>query len=191
MKLRSCILLLSLFANVAVSAQEIKDIEVTVTSALLEDGELPYTSSLTWKDFKGRPDNSCSYIAMTYSGIKLKYDYKTRNGVTSVRVRLTPYMETTKSWYKPEGYNNPTLAHEQKHFDITAIMAARLAKELKEHRFTLPSLSGDISDLHNTYLKKLKKMQEEYDEETDHGVKLDKQAAWDRKIATALKEAQL
>ena len=72
--------------NQAVEAQQISELEVVITPSLQEEGELPYSGiPLTWDNFKGAPDNSCDFIAMTYSGIKMKYEYKSRNGKAQAR----------------------------------------------------------------------------------------------------------
>lgn len=176
--------------NQAVEAQQIRELEVVITPSLQEDGELPYSGvPLTWDNFKGAPDNSCDFIAMTYSGIKMKYEYKSRNGRAQAKVLLCPYMDITQSWYKKEGHNDPTLAHEQRHFDITAIVARQFADELKTRQFTVETFQKEMTILHKKYIDKLAKMQAEYDKETDHGIKTEIQAAWDKKLAEAVRKA--
>jgi len=187
-------LFMAVIAIVAASqlsiAQEIKELEVVITPSLQEEGELPYTGvPLTWDHFKGAPDNSCEFIAMTYSGIKMKYEYKSRNGKAQAKVLLCPYMDITQSWYKKEGHNDPTLAHEQRHFDITAIVARQFADEIKKRQFTVENFQKEMKILHKKYIDKLAKMQAEYDQETDHGIKTDIQSAWDKRLAEEVRKA--
>ena len=184
------VLLLTVAAVMPGFGQEIEKIEVMITSSLKEKGEMPYSPApITWNEFKGSPDRNSEFIAMTYSGIKIKYEYRTRKGVTEARVHLCPYMDINQSWFKPEGHNDPTLAHEQRHFDITAVVAMQFAEELKKRKFTVQSFPSEIKLLHKEYINKLAEMQQLYDEETEHGIKPDKQAMWDRRLAEELKKA--
>ena len=185
-----CALLLAFITVMSSQAQEIRNLEVVISPSLKEDGELPYSGTpLTWSNFKGTPDNSCDFIAMTYSGIKIKYEYRTRRGNTEARVLLCPYMDVNQSWYKPEGYNDPTLAHEQRHFDIAAIVANEFAAELKKRKFRLETFREDMKALHKEYIQKLSDMQKQYDAETEHGIHRDSQAQWDKRLAEEVRKA--
>jgi hypothetical protein len=185
-----CALLLALMSSINSDAQEIKNLEVVITPSLKEAGELPYTGTpLTWSNFKGSPDHSCDFIAMTYSGIKIKYEYRTKRGNTEARVLLCPYMDVNQSWYKPEGYNDPTLAHEQRHFDIAAIVANEFADELRKRKFRLETFREDMKALHKEYIQKLAEMQKQYDVETEHGIHQDNQALWNKRLAEEVRKA--
>ena len=188
--IKLCALLFAVAVNIPSFGQEIEKVEVVITPSLRDKGEVPYTlTPITWNDFKGSPDGSSEYIAMTYSGIKIKYEYRTKKGVTEARIFLCPYMDINQSWYKPEGHNDPTLAHEQRHFDITAIVANQFADELKKRKFTLQSFPAEMKLLHKHCIDKLAEMQKQYDEETEHGIKPDKQAMWDKRLAEEVRKA--
>lgn len=190
--IKLCALLFAVIVAMPSFGQEIEKVEVVITPSLKDKGEVPYTlTPITWNDFKGSPDQGSEYIAMTYSGIKIKYEYRTKKGVTEARVLLCPYMDINQSWYKPEGRNDPTLAHEQRHFDITAIVASQFAEELKKRKFTLQSFPGEMKLLHKQYIDKLAEMQKQYDEETEHGIKPDKQAMWDMRLAEEVRKAMV
>jgi hypothetical protein len=179
---RFCLLLVAALISTASLAQKISDVDVVITPSLAEEGELAYSESpLTWDEFKGNPDNSCQYIAMTYSGIKMKYEYKTRNGLATARVLVCPYMDIKQSWYKAEGHNNPTLAHEQRHFDITALVANEFAQEVKNMSFNVSSFAADID--------RLTEMQKKYDQETEHGIRHEEQALWDKQLKREIRKA--
>lgn len=169
-------------------AQNIQDIQVVVNKDLIEeDGLLPYAPNyITWKDFKGKPDQSCGFVAMTYSGIKMTYSYKTQSGLTSLKVQVCPYMDVKKSWYKKEQCGDSTLEHERRHFDITALVTKRFSEELKRQSFSVVNLQSEIKKLHKDYLKRLEEMQTDYDRETEHGINRQKQILWNKKIAEEL-----
>jgi len=173
-------------------AQEVFNVEVHLTDALKEKNEVPFSASkLTWDDFKGEPDRSSPWVAMTFSGIKLKYDYSGRNHVYNARVFIYPYMDPSTSWYKEKGHDDYTLAHEQLHFDITILMAKKMAIAIKKHKaYNAKNYAKTINRIHEEYLKKLKLMQNHYDEETRHGINRQKQSQWSLKIKQELKDIE-
>jgi len=184
------LLLLGLFNTVNAFAQKIEDMTITISPSLQEQGEVAYSEKpLTWDRFKGKPDNSCSYIAMTYSGIKMRYTYATRNGVTKAEIQLCPYMEEGLSWYKAEGHDDYTFAHEQKHFDITALVTQEFAAELKKKSFNVSNFSSELKQMHQEYLHRLAQRQAKYDEETEHGVNAERQRKWSKELSEELQRA--
>lgn len=177
-----------LFAAYIARGQEIRKVEVIITPELRESGEVYYAAKrLSWEDFQGRPDYNCGFAAMTYSGIRIRYEYKTRRGVTSARVFLTPYMDQSKSWYKEGALDpNSTLTHEQGHFDITAMLTSELAAAIRKTRFSAEAFAHDIMQLHKTFMEELRRKQREYDAETNHGLSREDQNAWNRRLESAL-----
>ena len=141
---------------------------------------------LTIKDFKGRPDNYSHGVGATYSGISLEMQGQNKNGAVTVNVTLTVYFDQTKSWMKPEGKTERVLAHEQIHFDLTAIKACDLAKAIEQGKFTADNIQQKIRDLQQHHTQELSKLQQAYDKETKHGIILEKQAEWSAKVAERL-----
>lgn len=177
---------ISVFWISSVAAQEMT-VQVILTDALQERNEVPYTRPmLSWDDFNGKPDHRSEWTAMTYSGIKLRYEYKHQNKQHSVKVMLYPYMDKARSWYKEEGHNDYTLAHEQRHFDITMLITHQLAEELRQAHYSTKNFAQQINNIHEQYLEKLRQMQDDYDKETNHGIHKVKQGVWNRKIAREL-----
>ena len=178
-----------LMISLQVIAQNNVTTEVIITDALREKNEVPFTEpALSWDDFKGRPERNVDWTAMTYSGIKLRYEYKVKNGNYTIKIQLYPYMDRTRSWYIEQGHNDHTLAHEQLHFDITILVTKQLAQELRNMEYNPKKFSRQIDDMHEEFLEKLRKMQDEYDEQTMHGVKVREQKMWDRKIETQMNQ---
>ena len=184
-------LVAALLTAVVSFSQKINNVEIVLNSSLATGAEeLPYSNQpITWNEFKGDPDHGCSFAAMTYSGIKLKYNYKSSKGVVIARVELCPYMDLSRSWFKKDFCNDSTLEHEQRHFDITAIITKQFSDELKKRNFTVATFPAEIKNLHQNYLQKLAQMQQQYDGETVHGTLADKQAEWDKKIVSELRKA--
>jgi len=160
-------------------------VDIQITPDLSKDDEVFYTlSPLSWDDFQGEPDSTSEWAAMTYSGIRLKYEYTEKGDSIRATVQLYPYVDKKKSWVKPSGYNAYTLAHEQVHFDIAALVTHQLAQEIKKTDFNLVDFPLTIVKLHGQYIKKLSAMQEAYDEETAHGDNYAVQQEWKHRIAS-------
>lgn len=141
---------------------------------------------LTIKDFKGRPDRDSHGVGATYSGISMEMQGISKNGTVTVNVTLTVYFDQTKSWMKPEGKTERVLAHEQIHFDLTAIKACDLAKAIEQGKFTADNVQQKIRDLQEYHTKELGKLQQAYDKESKHGTIVEKQAEWSAKVADQL-----
>jgi hypothetical protein len=172
------------------SNPQISRVDVIVDSSIMENGELPYTTQMNWDEFLGAPDKKCDFIAMTFSGIKMQYEYYTRNGITTARVVIFPYMDMRQSWYKEEALNQQTLEHEQRHFDITALVANEFAERIKTRNFHLATFPRDIRKMHDEFIKALEERQEQYDEETDHGIIPERQAQWNQLVMEQIKNAE-
>lgn len=149
---------------------------------------IPYSlsRSLTLSDFKGKADKYSSGVAETFSGIIMKYVGKNEGGTIYIDVRLQVYFDKTKSWTKPEGHNEEVLAHEQIHFDITAVYACAFAQAIKEYPFTAANVSSEIDGLNKKFDENMKRAQANYDRETGHGTIREKQAEWAANIRAQL-----
>ena len=161
--------------------------EVEITDALKGRNEVPFTQpQLRWSDFQGKPDKKSDWTAMTYSGIKLKYESKYYDHRQHILIKLYPYMDQSRSWYKDNGHNNYTLAHEQIHFNITILVATQLAEVFRNTDFTKDNFSKKINRLHDEYIQKLEDLQAQYDDETAHGTRQLPQRMWERKVQQQL-----
>src|SRR5690606_32493201 len=140
---RFCILTVVLFATSFSFSYNAKNtrvasVEVLLNPSLVQNDERGHNADLlNWEDFRSEPDSSSPWGALTHSGIRLHYEYrKNRDSLTAV-VRISPYMDSHKSWCNPMAMNDYTLWHEQRHFDITAIVAHELAHEIEQTNFRL------------------------------------------------------
>jgi hypothetical protein len=169
---------------------DVRSVQVVIDQSLREHEEVAYSpTSLEWKDFSGEPDTVSQWGALTFSGIRLRYKYVTKNDSTKAVVQILPYMSKDKSWYKPYAMNGYTLEHEQRHFDITAIVANELADEIRRTNFNTVDFPTAITLLHKKYIKKLSKMQREYDTMTQHGDNYEEQQNWNNKLSNLLQES--
>lgn len=143
---------------------------------------------LTLDDFSGKPDDLSRAAAITFSGIDVKYDSETQYGQVRVRVTIVPFFDRTRSWCRTASANKKTLAHEQRHFDITAIKACELAILFRQHSFTPGNYTNELQQLYQQKEKETQEWQDQYDSETHHGLIADMQAQWEKKIDGTLHE---
>jgi len=170
----------------------IASVTIQIDPSLLKDEERPYNDApLAWSDFKGMADSLSQWGALTHSGIRLRYEYrKNKDSMTAV-IRLLPFMDMGKSWCKSAAMNDYTLAHEQRHLDIAAVVTAELAAEIRKTDFHLVDFAQTIMKLHSKYIDRLDVMQQAYDDATAHGDNYAVQQEWNGRIAALLSQEGL
>ncbi len=138
-------------------------------------------------DFEGAPENNIQEMAATLSGIGLESSAVTENGQIVLTILLTPYFSKSGSWFRSEGKNSRVLAHEQTHFDITAIKACELVNKLNNASFSKESYEAEIQSMMNKNAEETNKVEALFDTETNHGLIRDKEEEWERATAEKLK----
>ena len=141
------------------------------------------------RDFKGPADNSVIELAATFSGIGFLYSGKTEDGQVVLDVTVTPYFDISQSWFKENGKNPRVLAHEQTHFNITAIKACELVKAIKAASLTQENYAAKLKELQTQNMEASNAEQSAYDTETNHGTIEGKQHEWEQRISEEIKKA--
>jgi hypothetical protein len=141
-------------------------------------------------DFKGKPFSHTKGVAATYSGILMQIEGESLGDVLSVTVSLQVYFNRYKSWVKPAGRNERVLAHEQIHFDLTAIKACALARAIEQGSYTSENVKEQLHVLQTQHMADLQRLQDSYDLETQHGVIEEKQEEWALRISKGLSNQQ-
>lgn len=139
---------------------------------------------LTWKDFKGKPEQRFAAASTHYDILKAISLSK-----SSCTITVRAVFFTDKSWKKDSWINDEVLIHEQKHFDIVEIFARKMRKALTQKK--IESAAEAKTELQNTYEKydkELDKYQDLYDEESDGSMNGDGQRKWNRKIKEELNQ---
>jgi hypothetical protein len=139
-------------------------------------------------DFQGPPEGAYRELAATYSGISLGYQERVEKGQTILDVTIGAHFNKATSWFKPEGKTPAVLAHEQTHFDITAIKACELAETIRKTRFTRDNYASEMERLHKESTAAVSAEEELYDSETAHGINKPQQAQWEKKISQQVRE---
>lgn len=140
---------------------------------------------LSWSDFRGTPPESRRIAATTASGISYAYN-ATWNGLGYVLdLEVEAHFYPEKSWYHPEICDQGVLAHEQLHFDITALFARRLRARL-ESRVYGDDLQAEVRHMFAEVNRELAAFQERYDRETDFSRDPEAQGRWGQEVAALL-----
>jgi len=141
---------------------------------------------LTWDDFRGQAERSGESVALTSSGIGMAFRSNT-NGESEFNVTCTFFCRN--SWVKAEGRNDSVLQHEQLHFDLTELYARRLRQALDK----LPAAQrkwSNVQKIYNEANRDCDKRQNDYDDETRHGIRHDVQQKWNGQIEAELKQLE-
>ncbi|OEK07731.1 DUF922 domain-containing protein [Flavivirga aquatica] len=143
---------------------------------------------LSWVDFKAKPDNSSSAVAITASGITFGYSIKkSSTKVLSFTSEVYAYFYPEDSWYKTEQVNDHILGHEQLHFDITELYARKFRQRISRLKVS-NNVKKELQGIHNTINKEVSLMQDNYDDETNYSRNIEAQAKWKLYIRTELKK---
>ena len=143
---------------------------------------------LTWEDFKGKPDKSSPFFAYTYWSVTYRYAPFSFKGDT-VKWNVEIILDLTKdSWKKKDKLSDSLLKHEQGHFDIGVICAeecqsvvnATVFLKNTDYKYNLQRIVGNT-------VEKYKRMNAQYDIETNHGKNREAQKRWDTFFAERLK----
>lgn len=154
-------------------------------SAQANDEELLTWSAarkLTWKDYKASPDTQSDAAASTTTYLSIEY----KISANSFGYKIKSWFSKTKSWGRHK--DDYILSHEQGHFDIAEIFARKLHKKMSEYRFDRKTYQQELKKIYQDVMDEKEKMQDEYDEETNHSINKERQAEWLKKIAKMLHE---
>jgi len=145
------------------------------------------THRLSWKDFRGTPDNSSDIAAITASGISYELAATIAGSKVDVDCKVAAFFYPEKSWYKKELADSVVLAHEQLHFDITELHARKFRKAIERTTFT-ENVKQEMKRLYDNINKELDAYQNRYDTATDYSRDIEKQTEWGIKVAKDLKK---
>lgn len=142
-------------------------------------------SRLQWEDFKGRPEPGGT-AALTVSG----FGYKANMGFTgtkgTISVAVFCYFDKTKSWGKVDKRSDYVLNHEQRHYDISYLAAARFVSELRKRKMDNENMNDVLAEVYDATTKWMNDMQDDYDGQTRNGLDKQQQESWNNRIDSLL-----
>ncbi|GAB3649112.1 hypothetical protein GCM10028791_14030 [Echinicola sediminis] len=143
---------------------------------------------LTWDDFEARPHPGSSYSASIFTSFAWEGDPFVEEGALNLELVVKVFMLKASSWVKASVRDDYGLNHEQRHFDITKIIVERFKEKVRQMELTPDSYDGKIGFLYIETYREMNKMQEAYDQETDHGKNKMAQERWNLLIDQELKK---
>jgi len=154
------------------------------------DNLIPWNSQkLVWPDFKGEPDASSEYKALTQWRLSYDFQVAISNGAASIaRSNVKTFFSRNDSWTKSSTGSTQLLEHEQGHFDLAEVYARKFRKDLVDYTFKTDKYQKELEGLFNKILAACDKAQTKYDKETKHGIVEAEQASWNEKIKADLEK---
>ena len=166
---------------------------VSLTTEVQDDmarqGAFAWASNrpLRWDDFQGTPPRTGEAGALTSYSIF----YGVRCTGTVFEFLTVAGFLPKSSWVKPFVLNGPraesdrALRHEQTHFDISEVYTRRIRKSFID--LYEPCRRAETLDpLAQQMLRQEKAAQDQYDNETRHGLATTQQKAWEQRVAADL-----
>jgi hypothetical protein len=157
------------------------------TQANTAGGALHWSASrpLVLADFKGRPRPGETHAALTSATIVAEVACKGGQFTGHVQAAFDPAV----SWWREPATATPKLLrHEQLHFDITEVYARRLRQKLAAVRVPCAQLGSAFERLAQGVYADWEKAEQQYDRDTNHGLKPEPQAQWEAQVQQQLAE---
>ncbi len=138
----------------------------------------PNQYRLAWTDFKGTSNSDFSAQSNCMFSFSARPEPK--NGILNLNIGLYACFTRNNSWVKEGMKADSLLLHEQLHFDICELYARKLRKKLLETEPQLDPLeySKQITPIFNDIWEAYQKVQNKYDDETEHGLIREMQIRW-------------
>ena len=87
-----------------------------------------------------------------------------------------------------EGARQHLLKHEQGHYDIARVVSGELKSTLNAFSFDGKRVRYQADSIRRVFTQKLRKLEHDYDKDTNHSRVLEEQKRWNGKIEKALEE---
>ncbi len=144
-------------------------------------------SLLRWSDFKGPIDTTSQHSAAVTWSTEYNWKAKWKNNIYTLSFTTKAFAIPSKSWSKVAQQTPKLLKHEQVHFDIVEFFSRKELAALTNHVYNA-SYKSDMTSIVQRIDKKIKEMQELYDNQTDHSKNEDMQVKWEAFVADILKK---
>ncbi len=142
---------------------------------------------LTWDDFRAPPPATSRYAAQIMPGVTYEGHSEVDKGKINVKLKLKVFMLKDQSWVRPIGHNDYALNHEQRHFDIARLAMEDFIRRLNPDSLSLNDYNSNIQYQYIEMYRALGLRQQQYDNETGHGINQSIQGLWNAKIDAELR----
>ncbi|MDN3669800.1 hypothetical protein QWY93_10740 [Echinicola jeungdonensis] len=150
-----------------------------------------YTPSrpIKWEDFQA-PTRPGKYVASIFTSFSWEGESKVVDGWVHLYLTTKVFMLKNSSWVKSGSRDAYGLNHERRHFDITKLVVERFKKNIKNREMTPSDFDGVIGYEYLQTYRKMNKLQEAYDRETNNGRDRAAQEEWNTYIKEELAKVQ-
>lgn len=148
------------------------------------EGDTIYYSAkrpLTWADFKQKPPAS-KYEAEVFPSIAYAEQVEVIKGIVNVHLALKPYLPKSACWVRDGSRSAYSLNHEQRHFDIVKLVMEHFKQQLLKEKLTIENYDGPINVQYLDSFREMNQLEEQYDQETNHGINTTAQEEWNKKL---------
>lgn len=146
---------------------------------------------LTWDDFRAEPRLGSRNAASIFPTFSYEGHSRWVNGYIVVELTFKTFMVKNMSWVRPGHKDEYGLRHEQKHFDIVKLIVERFKQRIAaDSHMDLDDYNSRVQFLYLDAYRDMNRWQQQYDDETQHGLNHAEQERWNRKIAEDLKNAE-
>ncbi|GAB3253048.1 hypothetical protein GCM10027347_12590 [Larkinella harenae] len=146
---------------------------------------------LTWDDFQAAPRIGSRNAASIFPTFSYEGHSRWVNGYIQIELTFKTFMVKSMSWVRPGNKDDYGLLHEQKHFDIVKLIVERFKQRIMaDPDMDFEDYNSRVQFLYLDAYRDMNRCQEQYDQETQHGLNRAEQARWNQKIADDLKNAE-
>ncbi|MBC3790044.1 hypothetical protein [Spirosoma utsteinense] len=142
---------------------------------------------LTWTDFQAEPRRGSHYAAEVFTSFAYEGKSTVKDGIITLNLSVKSYMLKNSSWARADAKNAYALNHEQRHFDITKLIAERFKRAIQPDSLTLEDYNSLIQYQFIESFREMNQMQKQYDSETNHSLDQASQERWNQKIDAELR----
>jgi hypothetical protein len=139
---------------------------------------------LQWLHFSGPVNENSRFDAESFAEVKFNYVF---NSPTDFYFDVYANFNKDISWCKKEYQTADLLKHEQLHFDIAGLYAKRLKAAFEGFQYS-EDFKNEIQQIFDQKKTEYHLMQQQYDEETNHSLKKERQKDWEVSISVQLNE---
>ena len=145
---------------------------------------------LNFDDFQAKPPLNTRFQAAVFPAFGYDMQREFKDGLIQIQIILKVYMIKSASWAFPIIKTSYSLNHEQRHFDLVKLIAERFKAKLLSEKLNPDNYEGVINFEYLEFYREMNRLQEKYDQQTNHGINKAQQDVWNRQIDAEL-NAQL
>lgn len=146
------------------------------------------TRPIMWDDFQSKHKPLMTANATVMPGFGYEIEQEVVNGIINVNVQLKVWLPKSACWADSYGRDAYALNHEQRHFDITKLIAEQYKQKILAKNLTPDTYEAFILMQYLDSYRDMDKMQKAYDKETSHSRNPTAQQEWNERIDNELKK---